>query len=54
MGIFRKLFGKADPPKRVRICNECGMPVGEPHKSWCSVFRTEQERAQKTANRPDQ
>ncbi len=44
MGLFRKLFsGKEKPIKRVRICVECGMPVAE-HKSWCSIFRTQQER----------
>ncbi len=43
MSMFSKLFGgKAEPPKRVRICVECGMPVAE-HKDWCSIFRGQQE-----------
>jgi hypothetical protein len=43
MGFLRKLFsGKDKTTKRVRICVECGMPVAE-HKSWCSIFRTQQE-----------
>jgi hypothetical protein len=48
MGILKKLFGKADPPKRVRICVECGMPVAE-HKAWCSILRTQQEIDRKAA-----
>jgi hypothetical protein len=49
MGFLRKLFsGKAEPPKRVRICSECGMPVGE-HKSWCSILRGQQEMERKAA-----
>ncbi len=40
MTILKKLFGmKSEPVKRVRICQECGMPVGE-HKDWCSILRT--------------
>jgi hypothetical protein len=31
------------PVRRIRICVECGMPVGE-HKSWCSILRSMQER----------
>jgi len=50
MSVFRKLFGaRTDPPKRVRICVECGMPVAE-HKSWCSILRIQQERDQKAAS----
>ena len=49
MGILQKLFTrKALPTQRVRICVECGMPVAE-HKDWCSIFRTQQEMAQKAA-----
>jgi len=49
MGILQKLFTrKAPPTQRVRICVECGMPVAE-HKDWCSIFRTQQEMAQKAA-----
>ena len=42
MTILRKLLGlKREPVKRVRICQECGMPVAE-HKEWCSILRTMQ------------
>lgn len=51
MRFLRKLFsGKDKTTKRVRICVECGMPVAE-HKSWCSIYRTQQEMEQKTAKR---
>jgi hypothetical protein len=47
MSVFSKLFGgKTEPPKRVRVCVECGMPVAE-HKDWCSIYRTQQEMAKK-------
>ncbi len=41
MSFLSKLFNGASsaPPKRVRICVECGMPVAE-HKDWCSIYRT--------------
>ena len=43
MGLLQKIFaGKKEPPKRVRICVECGMPVAE-HKDWCSILRIRQE-----------
>jgi hypothetical protein len=48
MSLLRKILGKSEPPKRVRICVECGMPVAE-HKPWCSIFRTQQEMEQKAA-----
>ncbi|MEZ5317136.1 MAG: hypothetical protein R2752_07010 [Vicinamibacterales bacterium] len=49
MGFFSKIFsGKNEPAKRVRICVECGMPVGE-HKDWCSILRTQQEMDAKAA-----
>ncbi len=41
MTILKKLFGKGEPVKRIRICQECGMPVAE-HKDWCSIYRTMQ------------
>ena len=46
MNLLKKLFPwKRNPPvRRVRICVECGMPIGE-HKGWCSIFRTLGERA---------
>jgi len=51
MSMFSKLFGgKAEPPKRVRICVECGMPVAE-HKDWCSILRGQQEMDRKAAER---
>ena len=47
MAFLSKIFGKkpANAP-RVRVCVECGMPIAE-HKPWCSIFRTQQEMAQK-------
>ena len=49
MSFLKRLFGKSDPPKaRVRICVECGMPVGE-HKSWCSILRGQREMDAKRA-----
>ena len=43
MSFLKKLFWwKRNRPARVRICVECGMPVGE-HKGWCSIFRTMQD-----------
>jgi hypothetical protein len=41
MSFLQKLFRK-EPPKRVRICVECGMPIAE-HKDWCSILRTQRE-----------
>jgi hypothetical protein len=41
-------FTSAEPPKRVRICVECGMPV-ESHKEWCSILRTLQAMEQRQA-----
>jgi hypothetical protein len=34
--------------QRIRICVECGMPVGE-HKEWCSILRTLQAARQQPA-----
>jgi hypothetical protein len=49
MTLWQKLFSrKAQPGKRVRICVECGMPIGE-HKDWCSILRTQQEYDRKAA-----
>jgi len=43
MSLFKKLFGKSEPPKpRVRVCVECGMPVAD-HKEWCSILRGQRE-----------
>jgi len=48
MSLFRRILGlkSAEPPKRVRICVECGMPVEE-HKGWCSILRTRQAMEQR-------
>jgi hypothetical protein len=54
MGFLSKLFSGKDKPKaRVRICVECGMPIAE-HKSWCSIYRTQQERDAARAEGPGQ
>jgi hypothetical protein len=39
MTLLKKLFGSDKPVQRVRICQECGMPVAE-HKDWCSIYQT--------------
>lgn len=54
MTFLKKLLGRAtDPPARVRVCMECGMPV-EKHADWCPTYRTMQEmeraRAAREAN----
>jgi hypothetical protein len=46
MTFLKKLFSPKAPTQRVRVCVECGMPVAE-HKDWCSIFRTQQEMAEK-------
>ncbi len=47
MSLLKKLLGRNDEPKkRIRICQECGMPVAE-HKEWCSILRTRQAMEQK-------
>jgi len=51
MSFLKKLLGKAsDPPARVRVCIECGMPV-EKHADWGGISRTQQEMA--AARQPD-
>ncbi len=42
MSFLKRLIGKSEPPKRVHICVECGMPVAE-HKDWCSILRGRKE-----------
>lgn len=51
MSFLKKLFDRktGDAKRRVRICVECGMPVGE-HKDWCSILRTQQTLAQRPAD----
>jgi hypothetical protein len=50
MSLLKRLlpFKSAEPPKRVRICVECGMPVAE-HKEWCSILRWMKEMEQARA-----
>ncbi len=45
MRFFKRLLSWKRSPqvRRVRICVECGMPVGE-HKTWCSIYRAVVER----------
>ncbi len=52
MTFLKKLFG-SKPVQRVRICQECGMPVAD-HKDWCSIYRTLQalERRKASASAP--
>jgi len=47
MSMLTKLFGKAEPKSRIRICVECGMPVAD-HKDWCSILRTQRDMDRKT------
>jgi hypothetical protein len=53
MALLTRLLGrKPAQTARVRICVECGMPIAE-HKSWCSIYRTQQEMAAaKADNQP--
>ena len=50
MTILKRLFGGKEPVQRIRVCVECGMPVAE-HKAWCSIYRTQQEMAAKSATK---
>ena len=44
MSFLNRLFSskKSEPAQRVRICQECGMPVAD-HKDWCSIRRGQAE-----------
>jgi hypothetical protein len=43
VSLWQKVFrSKSEPPKRVRVCVECGMPVAE-HKEWCSILQGQRE-----------
>ena len=42
MSLLKRLFGKNEQPKRIRVCIECGMPIAD-HKEWCSIRRGEIE-----------
>jgi hypothetical protein len=48
MSLLSRILGlkSTEPPKRVRICVECGMPVEE-HKEWCSILRIRQAMEQR-------
>ena len=43
MSLMSKLFAwkSVEPASRIRICRQCGMPVGE-HKEWCTILRAQQ------------
>ncbi len=41
MSILNRFFPSKTPVARVRVCRECGMPVGE-HKDWCAVVLGQQ------------
>jgi hypothetical protein len=51
VSFISKLFGKSEPPKRTRVCVECGMPVAE-HKDWCSILRGLKELEQRGSAPP--
>jgi len=43
VSLLKRLFGTNREPKpRIRVCNECGMPIAE-HREWCSIRRGEIE-----------
>jgi hypothetical protein len=50
MAFLRKLFWwkRSQPVQRVRVCIQCGMPIGE-HKEWCAVFKAQQANQAKSA-----
>jgi hypothetical protein len=51
MTFLKRLLGRDDPPKaRVRVCQECGMPVDD-HKDWCSILRGRIELERRAAER---
>lgn len=41
MSFLNRLLGRKKPVERIRICVECGMPIGE-HKDWCSILKGQQ------------
>lgn len=52
MSLLKKLLGRKQPTKRVRVCSQCGMPVDE-HKEWCSILQGQKANgmaAEATAN----
>lgn len=47
MSFLKKLLGRSpEPGPRVRVCIECGMPVGK-HADWCAIYRTQLEMDEK-------
>ena len=53
MTFLKRLIGmNVEPPKRIHICVECGMPVQE-HKEWCSILRGQREIEARRAARAD-
>lgn len=49
MSFLKKLFSRdSEPRQRVRVCMECGMPVGE-HKEWCSIRQYQEEADRRAA-----
>ena len=48
MSFFKKILGRSEPVARIRVCQECGMPV-EDHKEWCSILIGQRALDQKTA-----
>lgn len=53
MSFLKRLFGgRPEPKPRVRVCVECGKPVGE-HASWCAILRTQQEMDRRRAQQDE-
>ena len=52
MSLLKRLLGmNREPAKpRIRVCNECGMPIAE-HREWCSIRRGEIEMRMKAEER---
>jgi hypothetical protein len=50
MAFLRKLlwWKRSEPVQRVRVCIECGMPVGE-HKEWCAILKGQQAMRERAA-----
>ena len=47
MSFLKKILGRSEPVARIRVYQECGMPVAN-HKEWCSILigqRTLDEKA---------
>lgn len=50
MAFLKKLFWwkRSQPVQRIRVCIECGMPVGE-HKDWCAILKGQQAMRERAA-----